>query len=128
MTTEGTPDLVLTEAEQRIDEILRQRRTRGRKEYGKGLTHTDAYDWNLMAMEEFADAAQYLAAENLRLLGRIEGHQKDIRAAMAHAARLTRTVTALQRQLQEGPPEAKALLVQLQSEVDSMEWMRTERE
>ena len=46
---------------------MAERRAVGRKTYGKGLTHTDSYDWNRMAMEEALDLAQYLAAENLRL-------------------------------------------------------------
>lgn len=56
-----------TAAEQHFDTMLAQRRATGRKTYGRGLTHTDDYDWNQMAMEEALDLAQYLAAENLRL-------------------------------------------------------------
>ncbi len=56
-----------TAAEIHFDKLLEQRRATGRKTYGRGLTHTDDYDWNVMAMEEAMDLAQYLAAENLRL-------------------------------------------------------------
>ena len=56
-----------TDAERHFDKLLEQRRAIGRKTYGKGLDHTDPYDWNQMAMEEALDLAQYLAAENLRL-------------------------------------------------------------
>lgn len=50
-----------------FDGLIAQRRRKGRDTYGKGLDHTDAYDWNQMALEEALDLAQYLAAENLRL-------------------------------------------------------------
>ncbi len=56
-----------TPAEIHFDKLLAERRETGRKTYGRGLTHTDDYDWNVMAMEEAMDLAQYLAAENLRL-------------------------------------------------------------
>lgn len=56
-----------TKAEKHFDAILKERREKGRETYGKGLTHTDHYDWNVMAMEEAMDLAQYLATENLRL-------------------------------------------------------------
>lgn len=56
-----------TEAEVRFDEMVVNRRQQGRRTYGKGLTHTDAYDWKLMALEEALDLAQYLMAEVVRL-------------------------------------------------------------
>jgi hypothetical protein len=56
-----------TDAELHFDGLIAQRRRKGRETYGKGLNHTDAYDWNQMALEEALDLAQYLAAENLRL-------------------------------------------------------------
>jgi hypothetical protein len=56
-----------TNAEMHFDGLIAQRRRKGRDTYGKGLDHTDAYDWNQMALEEALDLAQYLAAENLRL-------------------------------------------------------------
>jgi NTP pyrophosphatase (non-canonical NTP hydrolase) len=56
-----------TEAEKHLDALIEERRQKGRDTYGKGLTHTDDYDWNEMAMEEALDMIQYLAAENLRL-------------------------------------------------------------
>ena len=56
-----------TDAELHFDGLIAQRRRKGRDTYGKGLDHTDAYDWNQMALEEALDLAQYLAAENLRL-------------------------------------------------------------
>ena len=56
-----------TEAELHFDKLVEQRRAIGRKTYGKGLDHTDTYDWMQMALEEALDLAQYLAAENLRL-------------------------------------------------------------
>jgi len=56
-----------TDAELHFDGLIAQRRRKGRETYGKGLDHTDAYDWNQMALEEALDLAQYLAAENLRL-------------------------------------------------------------
>lgn len=56
-----------TNAEMHFDGLIAQRRRKGRETYGRGLEHTDAYDWNQMALEEALDLAQYLAAENLRL-------------------------------------------------------------
>ena len=56
-----------TDAELHFDGLIAQRRRKGRETYGKGLDHTDAYEWNQMALEEALDLAQYLAAENLRL-------------------------------------------------------------
>ena len=68
-----------TEAELHFDKLVEQRRAIGRKTYGKGLTHTDSYDWNQMALEEALDLAQYLAAENLRLrAGAIKGMDDEI--------------------------------------------------
>ena len=56
-----------TDAELHFDGLIAQRRRKGRETSGQGLEHTDAYDWNQMALEEALDLAQYLAAENLRL-------------------------------------------------------------
>lgn len=56
-----------TEAEQHFDRLIAERRATGRETYGRGLTHTDAYNWNMMALEEALDMCQYLAAQNLRL-------------------------------------------------------------
>ena len=122
MTTEN--ELVLTEAEQRIDAILRERRTRGRKEYGKGLTHTDSYDWNLMAMEEFADAAQYLAAQNLRLLDQIATMRKDRAALASHAERLRRSARALRESLPDLSEKARATLEAIEAEGEALRWMK----
>ena len=60
-----------TEAELHFDGLIAQRRRKGRETYGRGLEHTDNYDWNQMALEEALDLAQYLAAENLRLRQRV---------------------------------------------------------
>lgn len=57
----------LTDAEKHLDTLIAERRQKGRETYGKGLTHTDEYDWDEMAMEEALDMIQYLAAENIRL-------------------------------------------------------------
>lgn len=56
-----------TEAERHFDTLIEARRQLGRKSYGQGLKHTDAYNWNVMALEEALDMCQYLAAQNLRL-------------------------------------------------------------
>jgi hypothetical protein len=60
-----------TDAELHFDGLIAQRRRKGRETYGRGLEHTDKYDWNQMALEEALDLAQYLAAENLRLRQRV---------------------------------------------------------
>lgn len=72
------PSADLTEAEKFFDNVVKERRAKGRQTYGKGLTHTDEYDWNRMAMEEAMDLAQYLAAENTRLRDRIAQQTKAI--------------------------------------------------
>lgn len=62
--------IALTPAEQHVDHVLatlRKQRAKGRAKYGKGLDHRDAYDWRSEALQELADAVQYLCAENLRL-------------------------------------------------------------
>lgn len=56
-----------TEAERRFDELVAERRAAGRRTYGQGLEHRDAYHWPTMALEEALDLGQYLAADNLRL-------------------------------------------------------------
>lgn len=56
-----------TEAEKRFDDLVTARRKTGRVTYGRGLTHTDPYDWRLMALEEALDMGQYLMAEVVRL-------------------------------------------------------------
>lgn len=72
-----------TAAEAHFDALIEQRRFQGRSTYGKGLTHTDAYDWRQMALEEALDLAQYLAAENLRLRERLAALRAEIAATVA---------------------------------------------
>lgn len=60
-------ELRRTPAEMLADSILRQQRIKGRKTYGRGLTHTDDYRWHVEALCELADAVHYLSAENLKL-------------------------------------------------------------
>lgn len=58
----------LTEAERAFDSFIQTRREQGRATYGQGLDHRDArWSWERMALEELADACQYLVAETLRL-------------------------------------------------------------
>lgn len=59
--------LNLTEAERRFDALVTARRRTGRATYGRGLTHSDPYDWRMMALEEALDMGQYLMAEVVRL-------------------------------------------------------------
>lgn len=56
-----------TLTEKHFDDLVRRRRARGRRTYGKGLDCEDGHDWQQEALEEALDLAQYLAAENLRL-------------------------------------------------------------
>jgi hypothetical protein len=72
---------VKTIAEEHFDNVLAARRAAGRVTYGKGLDHTDRYDWNVMAMEEAFDLAQYLAAENMRLRDTIRELQSQVERA-----------------------------------------------
>jgi hypothetical protein len=62
-----------TEAERRFDELVAARRMQGRKTYGKGLDHDDAYCWKLMALEEALDMGQYLMAHIVRLEQELAG-------------------------------------------------------
>lgn len=57
----------MTPDEKLVDEVLAAQRAKGRAKYGKGLDHTEPRDWNRMALEELADAVQYVVAENARL-------------------------------------------------------------
>ena len=58
----------LTEAEKAFDDFITARREQGRATYGQGLDHRDTrWSWERMALEELADACQYLVAETLRL-------------------------------------------------------------
>lgn len=81
-----TCDLLLTEAEAYFDKVVKDRRWTGRKTYGGGLEHRDEkYAWNLMALEEALDLAQYLAAQNRRL-------EDQLAEARAEVARLKAAV------------------------------------
>lgn len=64
---ETEPSVAKTDAESYFDSLIAQRRAKGRETYGQGLRHTDNYNWNMMALEEALDLAQYLSAQNLRL-------------------------------------------------------------
>jgi NTP pyrophosphatase (non-canonical NTP hydrolase) len=61
----------LTETEKNFDTrlaaFIEARRKKGRETYGQGLEHGDNFDWDIMALEEVTDFAQYLMAENTRL-------------------------------------------------------------
>lgn len=57
----------LTPAEKLVDETLAAQRKKGREKYGRGLDAHDGHDWLMEALQELADATQYLAAENVRL-------------------------------------------------------------
>ena len=60
--------MTLTEAEMEFDRFVATRRAQGRVTYGQGLEHTDVrWNWERMALEELADACQYLIAQTLRL-------------------------------------------------------------
>ena len=54
---------------QMINDVLDKQEQKGIKTYGQTLEECPdyAYDWQNMALEELADAVQYLAKENLRL-------------------------------------------------------------
>ena len=52
-----------------IDRVLDKQNAKGMATYGQTLDDCpdEAYDWNVMAIEELVDAIQYLSKENLRL-------------------------------------------------------------
>lgn len=62
-----------TVAERRFDELVAERRAKGRKVYGKGLDHDDSFCWKMMALEEALDMGQYLMAHIVRLEAEIAG-------------------------------------------------------
>lgn len=61
----------LTPAEKLVDEVLSAQRAKGRAKYGAGLDAHDGHDWPMEALQELADATQYLAAEVVRLRAEI---------------------------------------------------------
>lgn len=52
-----------------IDRVLDKQNAKGMATYGQTLDDCpdDAYEWNVMALEEMADGMQYMAKENVRL-------------------------------------------------------------
>ena len=52
-----------------IDRVLDKQNAKGMATYGQTLDECpdEAYDWNVMAIEELVDGMQYLAKENLKL-------------------------------------------------------------
>jgi len=62
-----------TIAERRFDELVTERRAKGRQTYGRGLDHDDVFCWKLMALEEALDMGQYLMAHIVRLEAEIAG-------------------------------------------------------
>jgi hypothetical protein len=52
-----------------IANLMDSQDVKGFKKYGKTLdvVPLDAYDWDLMAMEEMVDGLKYLMMENIRL-------------------------------------------------------------
>jgi hypothetical protein len=62
-----------TEAERRFDELVVERRAKGRKTYGRGLEYDDKFCWKMMALEEALDMGQYLMAHIVRLEAEIAG-------------------------------------------------------
>lgn len=61
-------DLLLTDAEEYFDRVVKARRWTGRRTYGGGLEHRDPqYQWQAEALAEALDLAQYLAAQCRRL-------------------------------------------------------------
>lgn len=76
----------MTEAEKHFDTLIAQRRAVGRETYGRGLTHTDNYNWNVMALEEALDMCQYLAAQNLRLVDALNKLGQHSPACATHKA------------------------------------------
>ena len=71
----------LTEAERRFDALVTARRKTGRATYGRGLTHSDPYDWRMMALEEALDMGQYLMAEVVRLEQALQSVEVAVRLA-----------------------------------------------
>ncbi len=61
----------LTLSELLVDSVISVQRAKGREKYGKGLDHADGHDWTQEALQELADAVQYLAAENLAVKERL---------------------------------------------------------
>lgn len=79
----------LTEAERAFDSFIAARREQGRSTYGQGLDHRDArWNWERMALEELADACQYLVAETLRLRDELHAERAEREAANAWIVRL----------------------------------------
>ena len=79
----------LTEAERAFDQFITARREQGRATYGQGLTHWDTrWAWERMALEELADACQYLVAETLRLRDELHAERAEREALVIDVRRL----------------------------------------
>jgi len=60
----------LTETEKEVDRIMNERRKKGRKEYGKGISfkqNDSSIKWITEAIEESADLLQYLVAMKMKM-------------------------------------------------------------
>ena len=84
----------LTEAERAFDQFIASRREQGRSTYGQGLDHRDArWSWERMALEELADACQYLVAEVERLRDTLDQERAEREDANAEVERLRGLLT-----------------------------------
>jgi chromosome segregation ATPase len=96
-----TPEL--TEAERAFDSFIASRREQGRGTYGQGLDHRDKrWSWERMALEELADACQYLVAEVERLRDTLDQERAEREDANAEVERLRDMLAGRPPRIPEG--------------------------
>lgn len=64
-----------------INRVLDKQNAKGMATYGQTLDDCpdDAYEWNVMAIEELVDGMQYLAKENLRLNKQLHAEKTKVK-------------------------------------------------
>lgn len=64
-----------------IDRVLDKQNEKGMATYGQTLDDCpdDAYEWNVMALEEMADGMQYMAKENVRLRRLLQAEKTKVK-------------------------------------------------
>lgn len=64
-----------------INRVLDKQNEKGMATYGQTLDDCpdDAYEWNVMALEEMADGMQYMAKENVRLRRLLQAEKTKVK-------------------------------------------------
>ena len=57
----------MTDCNEEIISLIKQRMEKGRKEYGHGIVQNSGYDWLKEALEEALDLSVYLSAKLIEI-------------------------------------------------------------